>query len=293
MLGKLFKYEWKGFRFPLLVMLIVMLGTTALTCGMILGINPQFDEAIEGYSVFSLVISIMLYYFGLIGCSLGVILIVAIRFYKTCYSDQGYLTHTLPVSAQKILNVKIIASFLMVLATTLVMFVTIVIILNVGIDHILAISAAENNAGAAEIADMRRELSRVMALALDGFEDQLGISLGAYVAYMIVSYLVSLISNVITVLGCVSLGQLYAKHRVIGAIAAYIAVQFIQRILMSFIAILPMYGRMARTATHGGEYTVFSMMSPSINLTLIITIIVGVAMYFINLYMMTKKLNLE
>ncbi|MCM1261678.1 MAG: hypothetical protein NC313_03070 [Butyrivibrio sp.] len=293
MLGKLFKYEWKGFRFPLLVMLIVMLGTTALTCGMILSINPQFDEAFEGYSVFSLVVSIMLYYFGLIGCSLGVILIVAIRFYKTCYSDQGYLTHTLPVSAQKMLNVKIIASFLMVLATTLVMFVTIIVILNVGIDHILAIAAAKNSESAADIADMRREMSRAMALAFDNFKDYMGISLGAYVAYMLVFYLVSLISNIITVLGCVSLGQLYAKHRVIGAIAAYIAVHFIQQILVSFIAILPMYGRMLNTVSYNRKYTAFGMMSPTMNLTLIITIIIGVAMYFINLHMMTKKLNLE
>lgn len=292
MLGKLFKYEWKGFRFPLLVMLIVMVGTTALTCGMILGINPQFDEAFEGYSVFSLVISILMYYFGLIGCSLGVILIIAIRFYKTCYSDQGYLTHTLPVSAQKILNVKIIASFLMVLATTLVMFVTIIVILNVGIDHILAIAAAENSASAADIADMRRELSRVMALAFDNFKDKMGISLGAYIAYIIVFYLVALLSNIVTVLGCVSLGQLYAKHRIIGAIAAYIAVQFIQQILMSF-ASLPMYGRMTRTVANGVEYTTFSLMFPTMNLSLAIAVIVGVAMYFINLYMMTKKLNLE
>ena len=60
----------------------------------------------------ALILSIFLYYFGLIGCTLGTMLIIAIRFYKTCYTDQGYLTHTLPATTRQILNAKIMASIL-------------------------------------------------------------------------------------------------------------------------------------------------------------------------------------
>ena len=35
MLGKLIKYEWKGLRFPLMIMMIVLAGTMILTCGVI------------------------------------------------------------------------------------------------------------------------------------------------------------------------------------------------------------------------------------------------------------------
>ena len=93
MLVKLLKYEWRGLFSPLLILLIVLGGTAALTCGVILTITPKYNETIAWYSAMALVFSIFLYYFGLIGCTLGTTLIIAVRFYKTCYTDQGYLTH--------------------------------------------------------------------------------------------------------------------------------------------------------------------------------------------------------
>lgn len=291
MLGKLFKYEWKGFRFPLLIMLIVLIGTTILTCGIIVGIDPKYDDAVVGFSVMSLVFSLLLYYFGIIGCSLGVILIIAIRFYKTCYSDQGYLTHTLPVSTQKLLNVKIISSFAMVLLTTLATVVTVFIILNVGMNHIISIAIAEGNEYYT-VGEARREISIQMSRFFGEFREEFGISLGWYSVYMIVYFIIAMLSNVITILGCVSLGQLYAKHRVIGAILAYIVVQFIMQTAVYF-ANIPMYGRMMRMSMHTEQYTPFKIMSPTLNITLVITVLMAVLMYFVNLYMMTRKLNLE
>lgn len=41
------------------------------------------------------------------------------------------------------------------------------------------------------------------------------------------------------------------------------------------------------------DATVFGVMSPTMNLTLLTVVIVAIIMYFINLHMMTKKLNLE
>ena len=72
MLGKLLKYEWRGLRLPFLIMLVVLAGTTTLTCGVIFTINPKFDETIVGYSVIALIFSILLYYFGIIGCSIRI-----------------------------------------------------------------------------------------------------------------------------------------------------------------------------------------------------------------------------
>ncbi len=47
MLGKLIKYEWRGLRLPLTIMMIVLAGTMILTCGVILTINPKLDETLE------------------------------------------------------------------------------------------------------------------------------------------------------------------------------------------------------------------------------------------------------
>lgn len=293
MLGKLFKYEWKGFRFPLLIMLIVLVGTTALACGVILSIKPGYEEAFRGFSMTSLILSIFIYYFGIIGCSLGIVIVIAVRFYKTCYSDNGYLTHTLPVSTQKILTAKIISSFIAVMLVTLAATATVFIILNVGLNHILYISMAEDGyKHIHDINEARREFFEEFSSIFGSFKEFVGISFGGYTVYMIVYYIVIAFTNVVTVLGCVSLGQLYAKHRIIGAIAAYFVVQFIMQVFMRF-ATLPIYGRMTGNTGSHEKYTLFGIMLPTMILLLLLYVIMAVVMYFINLHMMTKKLNLE
>ena len=285
MLGKLLKYEWKGLCSPLLIMLAVLGGTTALTCGVILTINPKYDETITWYSVMALVLSIFLYYFGLIGCTLGTLLIIAIRFYKTCYTDQGYLTHTLPVSTRQILNAKILASIFVNLLMLLAIAVTICIIIQVGMHHIFSFVPGDYD-------ELRREFSREFSSLLYDFEDEFGIRLGAYIAYLVFYIIISIFSNIVTILGCVSLGQLYAKHRVAGAILAYFAVQFIMQII-GYICSIPMYTRMIAPDSYSHNLTPFGIMSPTMNLTMLMTVILAVIMYFVNLHMMTKRLNLE
>ena len=93
-------------------------------------------------------------------------------------------------------------------------------------------------------------------------------------------------------MGCVSLGQLYAKHRIIGAIAAYFVVNFVMQIV-GYISTIPMYAKMINADKHGSDITPFGLMSPSMNITLVITALLAVGMYFVNLHMMTKKLKLE
>lgn len=285
MLGKLLKYEWKGLYSPLLILLVVLGGTTALTCGVILTINPKYDETIAWYSITALVLSIFLYYFGLIGCTLGTTLIIAIRFYKTCYTDQGYLTHTLPVSTKQILNAKILASIFTYMLMLLAIAATIFIIIQVAMHHIFSLMPGDYD-------ELRREFSREFSLLLYDFEDEFGIRFGAYCVYLIAYFVIAIFSNIVTVLGCVSLGQLYAKHRVVGAILAYFIVQFIMQIIGYFCTV-PMYTRMLVADTYNSDITPFGIMSPTMNLTLLVSVIVAVGMYFINLHMMTKKLNLE
>lgn len=285
MLGKLIKYEWKGLRFPLMIMMIVLAGTMILTCGVILTINPKLDETLAWYSVMALMLSIFLYYFGIIGCTLGTTLIVVVRFYKTCYTDQGYLTHTLPVTPHQLLNSKILTAIFTQLLMIFAIILSIFIILQVGIHHVFSFIPDYS------YAELRHEFSIVFADILDSFKDEFGLRLGLYIAYLLFYCIVGVISNVITLFGCVSLGQLYAKHRIVGAIAAYFLLQFVMMII-GYITAIPMYTRML-AGTYYDNATVFGIMSPTMNMSLLTTVLLAVAMYFVNLHMMTKKLNLE
>ena len=285
MLGKLIKYEWRGLRLPLTIMMIVLAGTMILTCGVILTINPKLDETLAWYSVMALMLSIFLYYFGIIGCTLGTTLIVVVRFYKTCYTDQGYLTHTLPVTPHQLLNSKILTAIFTQLLMIFAIILSIFIILQVGIHHVFSFIPDYS------YAELRHEFSIVFADILDSFEDEFGLRLGLYIAYLLFYCIVGVISNVITLFGCVSLGQLYAKHRIVGAIAAYFLLQFVMMII-GYITAIPMYTRML-AGTYYDNATVFGIMSPTMNMSLLTTVLLAVLMYFVNLHMMTKKLNLE
>ena len=233
MLGKLMKYEWRGLRLPLLIMLGILAGTTLLTCLIIFTINPKYDSVATGLSTMSLVLSILLYYFGIIGCSVGTMLIIAIRFYKTTYTDQGYLTHTLPVSSGTLLAAKTITSVLCYLAVLAGVFATILIIIGAILIHVSNISGYDKAYIDRMIAEGLSELSL-------SFQEEYGISLGAFIAFYVVFMIVACISAIMTVLGCVSLGQLYTKHRIIGAIIAYFALITVQQFI-SYLAMLPTY----------------------------------------------------
>ncbi|MDE6219018.1 MAG: hypothetical protein K2G51_01030 [Lachnospiraceae bacterium] len=285
MLGKLLKYEWRGLRMPFIILLIVLASTTVLTCSVILTINPKYDETVTWFSTMALMLSIFLYYFGFIGCIIGIVLVVAIRFYKTCYTDQGYLTHTLPVSTKQLLSAKILAAFVTELLMILAIVASVVIIIQVTVHHVISFFPDYS------YDEFTRMFMRELSYVFQDFKDELGISFGLYIVYWIIILLVSMFSNIVTIFGCVSLGQLYAKHRVIGAILAYFAQLFIMRIL-SYFASLPMYSRIL-TSDYNSDVTFFSLVSPTMTLTLILTILMAVAMYFVNLHMMTKRLNLE
>ncbi len=288
MLGKLIKYEWKGFRIPLLIMIIVLTGTTALTSSIILTINPNFDEISAAFSMLSLWFILLIYYVSIIGCSLGIMLIIVVRFYKTCYTDQGYLTHTLPVSTQKILIVKIASSAAVSILMTLATVTSVFIVLNLGVNRIASIFEGESYYGYLG----GNVFLNIFATLFSEFKDEFGISFGWYIAYLIVYFIIAIIANITTILGCVSLGQLYAKHRIIGAIIAYLVVQFIMNVLGNISTILT-YSSMFDNSARSKNFSTLRSMTPSMNITLIFVVILAVVMYFVNLHMMTKKLNLE
>lgn len=280
MLGKLLKYEFKGLRMPLLVMLIILASTTLMTCVIILTINPEYSRNMEWYSVLALMLSVMLYYFGIIGCSLGITICIVVRFYKTCYTDQGYLTHTLPVPARTVLNAKILAAVTANLSMILAIVLSLVFILS-AVMHVVSIALHEEYDLWGMISEIFRE-----------FNDTLGISIGLYAVYMLVYFIIATIAGTIILFGCVSLGQLYAKHRIIGAFLAYFAVQFVLQML-GYAAYTPMYTRMMFDKSFQENPSMFSVMSPTLNLILLFTVLTAAALYFVNLHMMTKRLNLE
>ena len=77
-------------------------------------------------------ISIPLVYLVFAALAILTIILVFLRYYKNFYSDEGYLTFTLPVKKTELINSKLIMGILSSLATILVIAFDVLIILCVG-----------------------------------------------------------------------------------------------------------------------------------------------------------------
>ena len=285
MLGKLIKYEWKGLIKPLSILYLVLLGITIITGLLILTINPDYDDVTIGLSVLFTMLSALIYYFGIIVCSIGTMLIIAIRFYKTCYTDEAYLTHTLPVSTKQLLTAKTITSVLCHLLSMLVIGLSVVLLLVVLVTHLInlgEIPTAELSAGFSEVfAELDRE-----------FANEMGISFSGYFIYLGVISIISSVCSIVSILGCVSLGQLYTKHRILGAIIAYFVMTFVLQ-MVAYLGMIPMYTKIFAAEYTGETILMFDLLQPTLIITLAASVVIAVIMCFINMHMMTKRLNLE
>ncbi len=110
MLGKLIKHEIKatGRVIPFLYLAIAALGLASY-------IGLKFNS--EGFGVVTCMFMIL----GSAAVYVAALALIAVRFYKSMFSNEGYLTMTLPVSTGKILFTKSLVSFLWILASIVVM----------------------------------------------------------------------------------------------------------------------------------------------------------------------------
>lgn len=285
MLGKLMKYEWRGMRAPLIIILCILGGTTLLSGGLILMIDPAYNEVVIGFSAVFAMFSFFLYYFGLIGCGIGITLVIAIRFYKTCYTDQGYLTHTLPVTAAQTLAAKTIVAILSNFLIIAAIVVSIISLVSVGMSHFSGILQSYGYPWETVYATAFEEIN-------DQFVTSIGMSFMEFILWMLLFSVVECICGVIHIFACVSLGQLYTKHRVLGAILAFFVLTMMQNIL-GYVSTIPTYFRFFDAIETGATMTMANAFGPSMLISTFFSVVLAGVLYFVNLHMMTKRLNLE
>lgn len=278
MLGKLMKYEWRYLFRKFLILLFVLIAATLAGSLILLLINKQSVAANEDLAVLIFVFSGLVYYMGLIICGVGSSLLIAIRFYKSCYTDAGYLTHTLPVSARQLVGAKLLSSFFLQLLSMVCTLASFAIYAGVLMTTLLRF--------------INEPLTYDLSTVLTEFEDGMGMSLPAYCVFFIVLSLIGCFTSSCIILGSVSLGQLYTKHRVLGAILAYFVVTMLMQMVSSICAI-PSYLQMLSASLNNPKTPLMTIMLPTFIITITIGIILAVTLYFVNIHIMTKKLNLE
>ena len=107
MLSKLLKHE---FRATGRIGLPLCIGMIALSVLAAIALPLLNRENVSGVVTTVSTIIIMLYMLGFFALTIGVLVVILERFYKSVLRDEGYLTMTLPTTLGKILSAKLICA---------------------------------------------------------------------------------------------------------------------------------------------------------------------------------------
>lgn len=109
MLGKLIKYDLKSTSRILVIIHVFLILSALFMRFLITGrVEEDLFMASGGSDVFYTLL-VMVYTLVIIGASFATCMVVAIRFYRHLFSDEGYLTNTLPVKRSTHLLAKTIS----------------------------------------------------------------------------------------------------------------------------------------------------------------------------------------
>lgn len=237
MFGKLCKYEFKSIGRTLVPIYLAVIAISILNAFMGMGslANGYYNGLMSGLSFgrgfLSLIqtLSVIAYFGVLVAMSVLTLIIVIQRFYKGLLCDEGYLMFTLPVKPWQLIAAKGVVAFVMSLASSLVAFVSI---------FILVLGTAGSARVFTAIADpqlwnaINRAMSHVSSWPLLVFE---------LVILLIVSGLVQLYHMYFSM----ALGHLAGRNRVMMSIIAFIAISmlfsFINGLVMIILGNVPSF----------------------------------------------------
>ena len=123
MLGKLLEYDMKALARPLVPLHItaVALGAFACLCGLLGSLASGIDTSSSGAQSIAVLVGvsamagIVFSMIALMCAPVATLVIVVHRFYRNLFTDEGYLTFTLPVTANSHLLSKTITGFVWLL----------------------------------------------------------------------------------------------------------------------------------------------------------------------------------
>ena len=297
MLGKLMKYEWKNIWKAGTLMLLGMLVVTVIGCvvlrmpgGVVTGLldNNDINATQSWFVLSSCVATLILYVIMLLASTWGMLIFLGIRFYRSMYTDEGYLSHTLPVTANQLFLSKILVSGVWYLFISIgigISVVALVVSLMTGLLNIGELSSVltQYNGNIWEfLADAFYEIGRT-------YEEEMGINLLHYGITLLLAYVAGPFITMVTLFGALTIGQLSSKHKGFMGILAYAGLTILSSIIGSTVQSAFMFG--TNVMSSSGGFSVTTNMAYDINV--ITSLLIAAIMYGVSYYIMNRKLNLD
>ena len=284
MFSKLLKHEWKAnvglmSILTLAVVGVGILGTIALRVLVNYGDAITQSESVLVLLLFPLTTLVFVSYMGIAVYVAAVGFVLMYRFYKHKFTDEGYLTFTLPVKTNHIF----LSSGLNMVIWTVIAFLVALLMYAM----MLLCGTAQEGLFNDDIVEAFSSLG----IFIDGIGEEFTELMGAgFVPLLILNVLVVPLFSSVIAMTCVTLGAVVAKkHKILAIIGISYGVEMVLSILLSVVTYLPLF--IAAIIDP-------SMESPMlyITLTLILTFLlqagITVGGYFLSTGLMKNKLNL-
>ena len=280
MFSKLLKHEWKANAALLGLLSLCAIGAGLLGGGVLWAIralseqaNEQLQGSLTGISglstlLFFLILSIAAYAFA-------VLFINVMRFYKSRYTDEGYLTFTLPVTAKQIFLSSFVYMLLWQVISVVVVAIAMACMLLIGLPK--------------EVLETIKPIVSVLT-GLDGILETLpGYRL--YSVLLTVQVVFKPVYGIVLLMTSVTLGAVIAKkHKIWTAIGMYFGIQLAVGIVESILSAVPTL-MLLFTGLMGGENYLYNL-SVTAGLGIALQVGLSIGFFFLSTNLMRKKLNL-
>lgn len=205
---------------------------------------------------------------------------VSMHFYKTMYSAQGYLTHTLPVSP--------VTTFFAKLGTGLVWMLFSVLLLLVSILGI---------AGAASGPDFWNNLKNIDMDAVNAvLSYNTGLTLPGFIGIVCILMLVSCLNYVLLFYTSCSIGQLFGQYKLAASIIAGIVLYFAQQVVAMIILLVFLFCTADNVSAIGvflSDSAATAQLNISIGIAIIPSLIFSIIYCIVNIIILRKHINLD
>lgn len=275
MFAKLLKHEFKSSRNTLGLLTVICLGVAviaALALKLML-VGENSGTYTDGYAVLMLIASplLIMSFLAIIAYLVTSVILLYVQFFKNKFTDEGYLTFTLPTNVHNIYLSSLVNMIIWeaIAILTFIASIAIIVLFGSSPDKLINTDLFNLDLGELEITlDMlRTELSWDV---LDTVQ-------------MLLQGVVNFVSSLVLATTCITIGATIAKkHKALAAIGIYYGMSYVVGGISS--AITMSIGM--NSATVDGLFSATGLVSTILNLGII------VGGYFLTTHLMKNKLNL-
>ncbi len=273
MLGKLIKWEFKSTA----KLMFITYGALAIATVMGAVSLYQLNDANSQTSTMHFVLWTVLlgiYFFAIIGIYTGDFIYLCSHYYKTTYSAQGYLTHTLPVSPYSVFGAKVLSALLWMLISSLLFILSGLIVLQIASEGMLW-----------------RQITEIMNWKEIGkeFYELTGISVSVFILLLLFNFLLALLTYLLFVYASMAIGQLFNTSRtgfsILAGFCLYLLGQALSLIFLSVSGYSRLFSALPLSLARTTRF-IFLWGT-------LLNVITAVFLYIICIYINKKRLNLE